>query len=90
MRRAKLWWVVPLTLAWSLLPPLGDLRLGWGQPKYGGTLVMVHNDPDIMNPVATPGWIQFQRLAFNGLIDHESGGTSPQVWPPPGRFPTTA
>lgn len=74
MRCAKSWRMVLLTLALWLLAAVGSAGVGWGQPKYGGTLVMVHNDPDLMNPVATPGWIQFQRMTFNGLIDYDAQG----------------
>jgi ABC-type transport system substrate-binding protein len=35
---------------------------------------MAHNDSDIMNPVVTPGWRQFQRMSFNGLIDYDMQG----------------
>ena len=74
MRFAKLWLRMLLTLALWLLAIPGSPSMGWGQPKYGGTLVMVHTDPDLMNPVATPGWIQFQRMSFNGLIDYDVQG----------------
>src|SRR5712692_9179156 len=74
MRLAKLWWRMLLTLVLLLLSIFGSPGVGWGQPKYGGTLVMVHTDPDLMNPVATPGWIQFQRMSFNGLIDYDAQG----------------
>src|SRR5712691_2185457 len=74
MRFAKPWWMIRLTLVLWLISTFGSPSVGWGQPKYGGTLVMVHNDPDLMNPVATPGWIQFQRMSFNGLIDYDAQG----------------
>src|SRR5712692_3130809 len=74
MRLAKLWWRMLLTLVLLLLSIFGSPGVGWGQPKYGGTLVMVHTDPDLMNPVATPGWIQFPRMSFNGLIDYDAQG----------------
>ena len=74
MHLANLWWIIRLTLVLWLISPFGSPSVGWGQPKYGGTLVMVHNDPDLMNPVATPGWIQFQRMSFNGLIDYDAEG----------------
>ncbi len=74
MRFAKSWWMMLLMLVLWLISTFGSPGVGWGQPKYGGTLVMVHNDPDLMNPVATPGWIQFQRMSFNGLIDYDAEG----------------
>jgi peptide/nickel transport system substrate-binding protein len=74
MHVAKPWWMMLLTLALWLMATLDSPDVGWGQPKYGGTLVMVHTDPDLMNPVATPGWIQFQRMSFNGLIDYDVQG----------------
>jgi ABC-type transport system substrate-binding protein len=74
MRIVKPWWMMLLTLALSLLSTVVSPSMGWGQPIYGGTLVMVHNDPDIMNPVVTPGWRQFQRVSFNGLIDYDMQG----------------
>jgi peptide/nickel transport system substrate-binding protein len=74
VRLAKLWQMMLPTLTLSLLAIVGSPSMGWGQPKSGGTLVMVHNDPDIMNPVVTPGWIQFQRMSFNGLIDYDAQG----------------
>jgi len=74
MRFAKLWLRMLLTLVLWVLAIPGSPSMGWGQPKYGGTLVMVHTDPDLMNPVATPGWIQFQRMSFNGLIDYDVQG----------------
>jgi peptide/nickel transport system substrate-binding protein len=74
MHVAKPWWMMLLTLALWLMATLDSPDVGWGQPKYGGTLVMVHTDPDLMNPVATPGWIQFQRMSFNGLIDYDAQG----------------
>ena len=74
MRCAKPRWMIRLTMVVWLFSTLGSPSVGWGQQKYGGTLVMVHNDPDLMNPVATPGWIQFQRMSFNGLIDYDAQG----------------
>ncbi len=74
MPLAKRQWMMRLTLALWLLATFGSPSVGWGQPKYGGTLVMVHTDPDLMNPVATPGWLQFQRMSFNGLIDYDAQG----------------
>jgi len=74
MRLAKPLWMVFFTLALWLMFALANPGVGWSQAKYGGTLVMVHNDPDIMNPVTAPGWIQFQRMCFNGLIDYDEKG----------------
>lgn len=71
MRFAKLWLMMLLTLALGVFAIPGSPSIGWGQLKYGGTLVMIHTDPDLMNPVATPGWIQFQRMSFNGLLDYD-------------------
>ena len=74
MHGVKPWWMMLLTLALWFMATLDSPGVGWGQPKYGGTLVMVHTDPDLMNPVATPGWIPFQRMSFNGLIDYDAQG----------------
>src|SRR5712691_2415306 len=90
MPLAKRQWMMRLTLALWLLATFGSPSVGWGQPKYGGTLVMVHTDPDLMNPVATPGWLQFQRMSFNGLIDYDAQGNIVRASPRPGRFPKTA
>jgi peptide/nickel transport system substrate-binding protein len=74
MRLGTPWWMMLLTLTLWLMASTDGPSIGWGQPKYGGTLVMVHNDPDLMNPVAAPGWIQFQRMSCNGLIDYDAQG----------------
>ena len=38
-------------------------------PKYGGTLVMSHHDPKVLNPIMEWGFKAFSRMCFNGLID---------------------
>jgi peptide/nickel transport system substrate-binding protein len=47
---------------------------GAGQPRSGGTLVMVHTDPGVMNPLLEGGWPHFPRMTFNGLVDLDGQG----------------
>src|SRR5262245_61827758 len=56
------------------LAAAGSPGIGWGQPKQGGTLVMVHTDPGVMNPILEGGWPHFPRMSFNGLIDYDPQG----------------
>jgi peptide/nickel transport system substrate-binding protein len=74
MRLAKPWWIILLAWGLSLMYAFGSATVGWGQPKYGGTLVMVHTDPGVMNPVLEAGWPHFPRMSFNGLIDYDPQG----------------
>jgi len=63
-----------LALALVLLAVAGTPGIGWGQPKPGGTLVMVHTDPGTMNPLLEGGWPHFPRMSYNGLIDYDPQG----------------
>src|SRR5215813_4675044 len=74
MRRAKRWIVVLLVLAVPIMYALERSGVGWAQAKYGGTLVMVHTDPGVMNPLLEGGWPHFPRMSFNGLIDYDLQG----------------
>jgi peptide/nickel transport system substrate-binding protein len=74
MRLAKPWWIIFLAWGLSLMDAFGSPSVGWGQPKYGGTLVMVHTDPGVMNPVLEAGWPHFPRMSFNGLMDYDPQG----------------
>src|SRR2546422_2985830 len=74
MRRAKQWTVVLLVVALPLVYAFERSSIGWAQAKYGGTLVMVHTDPGVMNPILEGGWPHFPRMSFNGLIDYDPQG----------------
>jgi len=74
MRRAKRWIVVLLVLAVPVMYALERSGVGWAQAKYGGTLVMVHTDPGVMNPLLEGGWPHFPRMSFNGLVDFDPQG----------------
>jgi peptide/nickel transport system substrate-binding protein len=74
MRSAKPGWMTRLAVGFLLLSALGSPGITWGQPKYGGTLVMVHTDPGVMNPILEAGWPHFPRMSFNGLIDYDPQG----------------
>src|SRR5207244_7312305 len=63
------WLVGLLVVALSL----GSAEMASAQ-KAGGTLVMVHTDPGVMNPILEAGWPHFPRLSFNGLVDYDSQG----------------
>jgi peptide/nickel transport system substrate-binding protein len=68
------------TMRWSVgllvvALSLAGAAVGWAQPKPGGTLVMVHTDPGVMNPILEAGWPHFPRLSFNGLVDYDAHGT---------------
>jgi peptide/nickel transport system substrate-binding protein len=74
MRTTKSWRIVLLVLTLPLVVALGKASVGWGQAKYGGTLVMVHTDPGVMNPILEGAWPHFPRMSFNGLIDYDPQG----------------
>src|SRR5262252_2160979 len=74
MRRAKRWIVVLLVLAVPVMYALERSGVGYAQAKYGGTLVMVHTDPGVMNPLLEGGWPPFPRMSFNGLVDFDPQG----------------
>jgi peptide/nickel transport system substrate-binding protein len=74
MRSAKRWWIGAVVLVAPLVHALGGAGTGWAQPKPGGTLVMVHTDPGVMNPILEVGWPQFPRMSFNGLTDYDPQG----------------
>src|SRR5215470_6715111 len=74
MTRTKRWHVTLFCAGIAALVALGGFGIGWGQPKYGGTLVMVHTDPGVMNPILEGAWPHFPRMSFNGLIDYDSQG----------------
>lgn len=74
MRTAKRWSVGVVVLALFLARALGGPVEGWAQPRSGGTLVMVHQDPGVMNPILEVGWSHFPRMSFNGLIDYDPQG----------------
>jgi peptide/nickel transport system substrate-binding protein len=63
-----------LTLGLVLLATAGSPGIGWGQPRLGGTLVMVHTDPGTMNPLLEGGWPHFPRMSYNGLVDYDPQG----------------
>ena len=66
--------IILLVLVLALASAFGSAGVGWGQPKPGGTLVMVHTDPGVMNPILEVGWPHFPRMSFNGLIDYDPQG----------------
>lgn len=74
MHTARSWRIIALMLVLLLVPALGGPGVGWGQPKPGGTLVMVHTDPGVMNPILEGGWPHFPRMSFNGLVDYDPQG----------------
>src|SRR5215831_12257232 len=74
MRRAKRWIVLLLMLVVPVMYALQRSGVGWAQAKYGGTLVMVHTDPGVMNPLLEGGWPHFPRMSFNGLVDFDPQG----------------
>ncbi len=74
MRTVKRWSIVLLVLALPLVYAFENSSIGWAQPKYGGTLVMVHTDPGVMNPILEAAWPHFPRMSFNGLIDYDPQG----------------
>src|SRR5215468_336858 len=74
MRKAKRWTVVLIALAVPVMLALARSGVGWAQAKYGGTLVMVHTDPGVMNPILEGGWPHFPRMSFNGLVDFDPQG----------------
>ncbi len=47
---------------------------GQGQPKPGGTLIMVHNEPTAFNPVIEWGLPQLDRMVYIGLTDYDKDG----------------
>ena len=63
-----------LVLGLVVLAAAGSPVIGWGQPKPGGTLVMVHTDPGVMNPILETAWPHFPRMSFNGLTDFDPQG----------------
>jgi peptide/nickel transport system substrate-binding protein len=67
-------WMTVLAVGLVALAIAGSPGLGWGQPKQGGTLVMVHTDPGTMNPLLEGGWPHFPRMSYNGLIDYDPQG----------------
>jgi peptide/nickel transport system substrate-binding protein len=74
MRRAKRWTIVLLVLALPAVSAVERAGTGWAQAKHGGTLVMVHTDPGVMNPILESAWPHFPRMSFNGLIDYDPQG----------------
>ena len=74
MRTATPWRIMLLVLALPLVYAFENPGVGWGQPKYGGTLVMVHTDPGVMNPILEAAWPHFPRMSFNGLVDYDPQG----------------
>jgi hypothetical protein len=67
MRTPKRWRVGVVVLLLSLVHGPGGVGDGSAQSKPGGTLVMVHTDPGVMNPILEVGWPHFPRMSFNGL-----------------------
>jgi peptide/nickel transport system substrate-binding protein len=63
-----------LALGLVVLATVGTPGTGSGQPRPGGTLVMVHTDPGTMNPLLEGGWPHFPRMSYNGLIDYDPQG----------------
>jgi peptide/nickel transport system substrate-binding protein len=74
MTLAKLRPVILLALGLAVLAGAGSPGAAWGQPRQGGTLVMVHTDPGVMNPLLEGGWPHFPRMSFNGLVDYDPQG----------------
>jgi peptide/nickel transport system substrate-binding protein len=74
MHRAKPWSVGVLVLAAFLAHAVAGPGPAEAQPKPGGTLVMVHQDPGVMNPILEVGWPHFPRMSFNGLVDYDPQG----------------
>jgi peptide/nickel transport system substrate-binding protein len=66
--------MILLALGVVVLASAGLPVIGGGQPKYGGTLVMVHTDPGTMNPLLEGGWPHFPRMSYNGLVDYDPQG----------------
>jgi peptide/nickel transport system substrate-binding protein len=74
MRTPKRWRVGVVVLLLSLVHGPGGVGDGSAQSKPGGTLVMVHTDPGVMNPILEVGWPHFPRMSFNGLVDYDPRG----------------
>ena len=74
MTPTKRRYVTFLTVAVIALVAVAGLGVGWSQPKSGGTLVMVHTDPGVMNPILEGAWPHFPRMSFNGLVDYDAKG----------------
>lgn len=74
MRTPRRWRVGVVVLMLSLVHGPGGPGDVGAQSKPGGTLVMVHTDPGVMNPILEVGWPHFPRMSFNGLVDYDPQG----------------